>query len=674
MFNNPPTLLVDGELIPLDQYHKVIFAGNPLSYADERTQSPLFERHGNAVLFEPLPLALIYEDVISPIFKDTPLQESRAALAEPILKSYQFITQLSSDDVRISPRELQMMALLTSSYCERYPSANPQEVAKYYAHQIARPLVPAAHLNRFDEEMRVPLALKQSTSDNLASFLITDSRQAVTQQLNDLLALSRYRREKASQNVQRYGGLGGIILEGEPGIGKSELVTQLLVANGYQEIHKLSDKPLQGLSFLRLAPSLSIEEKEASYLYAFKKGLIVVADEINSSPMMERLLNSLLMGETLTGEKPEQPGFMIIGTQNPITMRGRLAPSTALARRLLTVELPPYTNEEMEHILIAKGIEKKEASALVNAYSKQLALGKQQFRSPLPCFRDVLKAATAILEGKKKAFATPFKAVLDSDQAKAPEQKAAQDKVLIKAPVRAKVLKQEPVIVPAKVPEQKQDPAPAKVPKQEPVIVPAKSSEQTTAPANPIVTIDNLVEQFNANHEEFINKIKSYQKGNNPQKAIYNTGYALLKNIDNITKNKPETLKNTKLEELNTIISAAKNLLNEPTNDQYKRDLAKCSAKACGKKSPTWRKLGLSLMLFGAAVLVLIGVLAAIPTTGVSLASALGIVSLVAAGGALSVGAGAFSFFHGREKGMNKTINQLEKALKDDPEPPIINK
>ncbi len=70
-------------------------------------------------------------------------------------------------------------------------------------------------------------------------------------------------------------------------------------------------------------------------------------------------------------------------------------------------------------------------------------------------------------------------------------------------------------------------------------------------------------------------------------------------------------------------------------------------------------------MLFGAAVLVLIGVLAAIPTTGASLASALGIMSLVAAGGAITMGAEALSFFHGREKEIANDINQLQKPLKN---------
>ncbi len=54
---------------PLTPQHKVVFAGNPVSYGDERKLAPFFQRHGSAVLFEPLSKAVIYEKILKPIFE-----------------------------------------------------------------------------------------------------------------------------------------------------------------------------------------------------------------------------------------------------------------------------------------------------------------------------------------------------------------------------------------------------------------------------------------------------------------------------------------------------------------------------------------------------------------------------------------------------------------------------
>ena len=111
--------------------------------------------------------------------------------------------------------------------------------------------------------------------------------------------------------------------------------------------------------FYRIPVSMNIREKEALLLKAFDEGAVVIIDEINSSPLMENLLNALTMGRTPSGNRPKQPGFMIIGTQNPVTMAGRRAPSPALARRLTTINVPDYTTDELNQILIHKGANTK---------------------------------------------------------------------------------------------------------------------------------------------------------------------------------------------------------------------------------------------------------------------------------------------------------------------------
>jgi hypothetical protein len=143
--------------------------------------------------------------------------------------------------------------------------------------------------------------------------------------------------------------------------------------------------------------SMSIDEKKRLLLKAFHEGAVVVVDEINSSPMMERFLNDLLMGKTPEGERPRIPGFLIIGTQNPVTMAGRRAASTALERRLSKAILTDYTSEEMKSILKSKGANEENATLLVNAFEKNVHKAKQQRLTPAPTFRDLLKFAKAII-------------------------------------------------------------------------------------------------------------------------------------------------------------------------------------------------------------------------------------------------------------------------------------
>jgi hypothetical protein len=144
-----------------------------------------------------------------------------------------FFIHLSTEEVLISPRELQMMALLVSSYCEQHPKANAQGIAQYYAYQITKPLVPTAYREAFKQKFKEPQELVRPTLiQGQSEFIITPSRQKIKSQLDDLLRLRHYRKQHHANDSQKYGGLGGIILDGEPGIGKSELVTHTLTQQG----------------------------------------------------------------------------------------------------------------------------------------------------------------------------------------------------------------------------------------------------------------------------------------------------------------------------------------------------------------------------------------------------------------------------------------------------------
>ena len=182
------------------------------------------------------------------------------------------------------------------------------------------------------------------------------------------------------------GGLGGLIIEGEPGIGKSQLVYKILETFG--------------ICYYQIPVSMPCAEKKQFLLTAFHAGGVVVIDEINTAAMMEDLLNDLLMGRAPDGRPAEKTGFLLIGTQNPVSMAGRAKLSSALQHRLLTVTLPAYSSEERLAILNYKGVPNDIARRMEEEYSALNA-----HTHPKLCFRDLLQCAARYLnQNKKRSF------------------------------------------------------------------------------------------------------------------------------------------------------------------------------------------------------------------------------------------------------------------------------
>lgn len=390
LFNEPPVIIIRGQRYELSKDHKVIFAGNPVNYGDERKIAPFFKRHGNACLFKPIPSSVLYNDILLPVFEGTAIADTAPEISQYLLEIYRYTCRCSKTDVLISPRELQMMALLTLSYCSKGDNYKKiWSTLTYFAHALTKPLLPIEKQAEFSR-LFSPGVLAPNAQTKSDHYLSTPSREPAKLLLEEFLRLQSIRRAPNMNSAQTYGGLGGFILEGKPGIGKSEIVLHTLIAMGYEKQDFLFPKKLEK-PFYHMPVGMSIEDKTTLLIQAFDTGAVVVIDEINSSPMMEQLLNALLMGKTPDGKMPTIPGFMIIGTQNPISMAGRRAASTAMARRTSTLELPPYPRDEILAILISKGLKKEDGDKILSAYETQQAFAKSHCLKPEPSFRDLMR-------------------------------------------------------------------------------------------------------------------------------------------------------------------------------------------------------------------------------------------------------------------------------------------
>ncbi len=370
LFLPNPALFYNGHYHLLSKRHKVIFAGNPLNYGDERQFARFFQRHGNAIVFEPLPLSIIEADVIKPILK-----EDKPALNMAILKLYSQLCELSENELLISPRELQNLALWATQ------DNVDIETLNYYIYYMLKNMLDDVLFAKFCQknEISSPPLIKRSL-DNLNSekHLILPSRAPTISLLLEQLKIHQLRSSRMlSGYLEYFGGLGGILIEGAVGLGKSELVKNLLDQLEIQAVY--------------LSASMSITEKQEHLMDAFYNGKIAWMDELNTSPVLEELLNSLLMGKTPSGHLPKQPGFMLIVTQNPPNMLGRRQLSTALLRRCLILKVDEYSLDEMIILFQNKGLNKEDAMNLAHAY--QGMKGQVSFRDALKLIPEKTKRA-----------------------------------------------------------------------------------------------------------------------------------------------------------------------------------------------------------------------------------------------------------------------------------------
>ena len=400
LFHNPPGVLIQGQYYPLTNQHKVIFAGNPLHYQGGRKHALFFKQydHHNTIEFKPLPPMVLRETILQPVFQGLDFApDSILAINQHFLNIYQFLRD-SSTETLISPRELQMMALLTASYAQQHHDNDHLiDIARYFAYQIAKPLVPKSQQPAFHLAFKPQSQLQYQMPTSPTHFINVPSRKNVTHLLNQFLTLTTQRQHHQSNPAWNNGGIACLILEGEPGVGKSHQLIDALNAHGYH------NAPSASLRYDIMPASLSEEEQKKFLLNAFHNGIIVVIDEINSSgsPQREALLNALLMGYTPEGIPPQKTGFAIIATQNPITQPGRRKPSTALARRSITLPIPAYTKEEMQLILSSYGLPQKDAIDCVSVYIEKRRFAEQHNQHPAPTFRDLKQLAKTIIKSRE---------------------------------------------------------------------------------------------------------------------------------------------------------------------------------------------------------------------------------------------------------------------------------
>lgn len=140
---------------------------------------------------------------------------------------------------------------------------------------------------------------------------------------------------------------------------------------------------------------------------------------------------------------------------------------------------------------------------------------------------------------------------------------------------------------------------------------------------------------------------------------FHDRGVMLLHHVQAIAGGDPKSLDSKSLADLSMVLAHATQALNHPGDEHNMRKLAGLSKVVSGHASPKWQALGLCLLGFACAALVVVGVLAAIPSGGLSLSAAVvGAIGLTA----MATG-GTVLAKTNREKGLAKEVSHFKSAL-----------
>lgn len=372
-----PGVLYQGEFYPTTpQTHAVIFACNPQSYGGERVLPMLLQRHGNTVHFEPLSQAFLLTTVIRPLLASAHLPlRLQLEIGAIILSYYQHIVGWDSQHILISPRELAHVALNISRaliHNDNHYSAGTENLDEsddtlkslchYHCYHFFYQNLPLYLQSRFSKTFPEPMDHQAMLPYFNNGFTLVGTHFRCARVLHEALLLRQFRRyEPTLSNAERRRGMHGIVLEGNPGMGKSALIQAMLNAHQYMP-YQLNDSAsasaqVQNDGYLCIAANLALSQKLSLLKAAFEKGLVVIMEELNSSPLMEERLNAYLCGYDESGTVAPVPGFFLIASQNPTQLGGRFELTNALKRRLIQVQLPNHTESDLISLLQDKGLE-----------------------------------------------------------------------------------------------------------------------------------------------------------------------------------------------------------------------------------------------------------------------------------------------------------------------------
>jgi DNA replication protein DnaC len=319
-------ILHDQKFYEIGKNHKVVFARNPNNYSAGRNPQKLFNDGVSTVYFRDFPSSYIYEKI----------------LHEPIY-------QLLDESTKASVGE------------ETFQKVSQKLIAEYKKFNSAKRAkndeISCKTVRELQEEMMLYLNKKievREVSDiETKHFVTTKATKDLEQKLCDAIDIRS--KQKAGIFGNLHVGLNGFIIEGEPGVGKSELIGAVLKEKGVIDISDSLSDNLSSQKYYKISASMSIEEKTNAIVEAFEEGNILWIDEINScidKDGLEKTLNAALTGKHPSGKADSfRAGFLMISSINPPRLSGRSQLSPAIKHRSNIYQAKSLNDYELDDLI-----------------------------------------------------------------------------------------------------------------------------------------------------------------------------------------------------------------------------------------------------------------------------------------------------------------------------------
>jgi len=362
-------ILHNGKFYELGKNHKVIFARNPENYSASRNKQKLFDQGVRTLYLRDFPSCYIYEEILkSPIYDPLP-QKTKEAISiqdfkekcDQAITAYQDFNKQKrqeKDDVNCKTvRELQ------------------EEILEFVHGKIS-----IKDLKLF-QEFEIKEENPEPKTIDSKNFISTDA----TKELETALRTSIQIRGMQKEGILGISatGLNGLIIQGSPGIGKSEMIRAILEDEEISEATIGQDEEINKSQrkYYKIDAGNSTSEIKQAIIKAYEEGNIVWIDEINScidNGDLEKILNAALTGKHPEGASKEtKPGFMLISSINPPILAGRSQLSPAIKHRATIIHAPPLNKYKTEDLTkICQNIVKHSSYSKISEEEMQLIVRK----------------------------------------------------------------------------------------------------------------------------------------------------------------------------------------------------------------------------------------------------------------------------------------------------------
>jgi hypothetical protein len=330
---NPPVVTYKGVSYPLSANHWVIATGNPPSAEEGRRKHRLFEQHGRAVAFEMPEKEFTENHILKPNLQ-MPLAKAQSGI---LLEAFEMIKR-HNPMRHYSFRDLESLATRVNFLI--HPAHVSEQLYEACATEFAGAIARTEQRARYLAELRQLFHLP--AENHAANALIAVSPNWFVPR-EAIYAVNSIRQALEMRRANRLLGKQIILLEGDPGVGKSALIDEMTERHCIK-INAGEDGAKEALRA------------------AFAERAIISLEEFNldEDKSLEKLLIELLEKEkqdVANGVMPNQR-TLIFASQNSASEAGRSFTSLAIQNRSHHVYLDTYSRETLEAIAEQRGVEK----------------------------------------------------------------------------------------------------------------------------------------------------------------------------------------------------------------------------------------------------------------------------------------------------------------------------